>query len=81
MERNEYERNIFIICNLLRANYDLITKQKICQVYNLITDKRPDVPGYYLTDAMENWGKKNDYQFLFNVNRQGKRRNVMLVKA
>jgi hypothetical protein len=81
MERNEYERNIIMLCDLLKANYNVITKQKVCEVYNIITDKCPEVPGYYLTDAMENWGKQNGYQLMFNVNKHGKRKNVMLVKA
>lgn len=81
MERNEYERNIAMLCDLLKANYNVITKQKVCEVYNIITDKRPEVPGYYLTDAMEKWGKRNGYEFMFNTDKHGKRKNVMLVKA
>ena len=84
MERNEYERNIFTICNLLtslQVNSNVITKQKVCEVYNIITLQRPDVPGYWVTDSMENWGKQNGYELMFNVNKHGKRKNVMLVKA
>jgi hypothetical protein len=84
MERNEYEKCVYMACDLLVSlmpNKTIITKQKVCEIWNKSTDRRPDVPGYYLTDAMENWGKQNGYQLMFNVNKHGKRKNVMLVKA
>ena len=84
MNRAYYENCVELACELAYktlSNNQIITKNKIVEIWNLATDKRPDVPGYWMTDAMEKWGKQNGYQLMFNTNKHGKRKNVMLVKA
>lgn len=86
MDRSVYEKNVFTLCTLIdnlmdKQNTPIIKKEKICQIWDIMSSNRPDVPGYWLTDAMEKWGKCNGYEFMFNTNKHGKRKNVMLVKA
>jgi hypothetical protein len=81
MDRIHYEKCIAMLCDLLSPNFSVITKQKVCQVFNIMRTTPLDVPGYWMNDAMEKWGKQNNYQFVFSVNKQNKRKNVMLVKV
>lgn len=84
MNREQYENCVFTVCDLFQtqaADNTIITQNKIVEIWNIATKNRLDVPGYWMTDAMEKWGKRNGYQFMFNVNKQGKRKNIMLVKA
>lgn len=84
MNRDQYENCVFAVCDLFKtqsADPTIITQNKIVEIWNIATKNRPNVPGYYMTDAMEKWGKRNGYQFMFNTNKHGKRKNVMLIKA
>ena len=80
MKRTDYENNVAMICDLLKPNFKVITKQKICLVYNIMTE-RPNVPSFWLTDAMKKWGKSNNYEIVYSVSKRNRVKNVMLVQA
>ena len=67
---------------IVKVDYSpaVIARAKVCKVWNTAGSNRPTVPGYWMSDDMENWGKHNGYTLVWNTTKHGKRRNVMLVK-
>ena len=83
MQKTEYINKIYQICDTVRLvddNPDVISRKQICSVWNSSNPLRPTVPGYWMSDAMEDWGKQNGYRLLFTLTKSGRRRNVTLVK-
>lgn len=82
MTRNEYEQCVYKVCDLLYSQSDyqeIITRYKVCEVFFRCTP-RLDVPGYWMTDAMEQWGKEHGFELVYNVNKHNRRKNIALVK-
>ena len=64
----------------VECNPPVIPRAKLCSVWNSAGSDRPTVPGYWMSDDMEAWGKRNGYTLVWSTTKRGKRRNVMLVK-
>jgi hypothetical protein len=58
----------------------LIPRVKVCSVWNATSPNRPAIPGYWMSDAMKDWGKRNGYTLVWSTTKHGKRRNVTLMK-
>jgi hypothetical protein len=83
MNRDTYVGNVEKILNTIQGiggNPTLIPRVTVCDVWNATDPSRLTVPGYWMSDAMEAWGKRNGYTLVWSTTKHGKRRNVMLVK-
>jgi len=84
MTRDIYSGNVEKVLDTIVAldcNPPMIPRVKVCGVWNATNPNRPTVPGYWMSDAMEDWGKRNGYVLVWSTTKRGKRRNVMLVKV
>lgn len=83
MDRNIYVENVGKILESIvgiESNPTVIPRVQVSRTWHGVNPNLPTVPGYWMSDAMEDWGKRNGYTLVWSTTKRGKRRNVMLVK-
>ena len=83
MNRDNYVDRVEKLLDVIVAiecNPTVIPRVQVCRSWHGVNTNLPTVPGYWMSDAMEDWGKRNSYTLVWSTTKRGKRRNVMLVK-